>query len=193
MYSQDLPPSQVLAGFLLWCTIGTVQISMIVQSLEIFPTRSQGLSHREQKGISKGYISEARFCKDTLYEINPQLASHGLEAQWGSGIPEEMVLQPDNHDLILGFKVLDIRERMLDAPNPTHVYRRLVIEAIELIKRYDKVVICCSAGVSRSNGIAVGVLVKYFGISFEEACKLVRKKVPIADISACHLEKLKSL
>ncbi len=70
---------------------------------------------------------------------------------------------------------------------------RLVIEAIELIKRYDKVVICCPAGVSRSNSIAVGVLVKYFGISFEEACKLVNKKVPIADISACHLETKESI
>lgn len=104
-----------------------------------------------------------------------------------------MILQPDSHDMILGFKVLDIRERILDAPNPTHIYRRLVIEAIELIKQYGRVVICCSAGVSRSNSIAVVVLMKHFGFRFEKACDLVRRNVPIADISACHLEKLKSL
>ena len=128
-----------------------------------------------------------------MYEINDQLASHGLETQWGTGITEEMIVKPDSHDTIRGFKVLDIRERMLDAPNPTHVYRRLVIEAIEMIKRYGKVVVCCSAGVSRSNSIAIGVLVKHFGFSFKEACNLVNRNVPIADISTCHLEKLKSL
>lgn len=89
--------------------------------------------------------------------------------------------------------MFDIRDRMLDAPNPIYVYRRLVIEAIELIKQYGKVVICCSAGVSRSNSIAIGVLVKHFGFSFEQACDLVRRNVPIADISACHLDKLKGL
>jgi hypothetical protein len=69
------------------------------------------------------------------YEINPQLPTHGLEAQWGSGISQDSILKPDFLDMIMGFKVLDIRERMLDAPNPTHVYRRLVIEAIELLRR----------------------------------------------------------
>lgn len=95
--------------------------------------------------------------------------------------------------MIRGFKVLDIRDRMLDAPNPMHVYRRLVIEAIEVIKGHGKVVICCSAGVSRSNSIAVGVLARHFGFRFEEACNLVSEKVPIADISTCHLEKLRTL
>lgn len=128
-----------------------------------------------------------------MYKINDQLASHGLEAQWGSNVPEEMILQPDHHGMIRGFKVLDIRERMFDAPNPTHVYRRLVIEAIEMIKQYGKVVICCSAGVSRSNSIAVGVLMKHFGFKFEEACDLVHEKVPITDISQSHLEKLKTI
>jgi hypothetical protein len=69
------------------------------------------------------------------YEINPQLPTHGLEAQRGSGISQDSILKPDFLDMIMGFKVLDIRERMLDAPNPTHVYRRLVIEAIELLRR----------------------------------------------------------
>lgn len=128
-----------------------------------------------------------------LYEINDQLASHGLEAQWGTGITEEMIVKPDDRGMIRGFKVLDVRDRMLDAPNPTHVYRRLVIEAIEMIKRYGKVVVCCSAGVSRSNSIAIGVLVKHFGFNFEEACILITKKVPIADISEFHLEKPKNL
>lgn len=64
-----------------------------------------------------------------MYEINVHLASHGLESQWGSSIPDEMILKPDCYGMILGYKVFDIRDRMLDAPNPKHVYRRLVIEA----------------------------------------------------------------
>lgn len=70
------------------------------------------------------------YLDSTLYEINPQLATHGLEAQWGSGISQDTILKPDFLDMIVGFKVLRyVRERMLDAPKPyAHIYRRLVIE-----------------------------------------------------------------
>jgi hypothetical protein len=128
-----------------------------------------------------------------LYKINDQLASHGLEAQWSSGLTDEMILQPTAEGEIDGFPVLDVRSRMVDAPNGLYIYRRLVSEAIAMIKKHGKVVICCSAGVSRSNSIAIGVLIKHFGMSFEEACALVKNKVPIADPSPCHLEKIKML
>src|SRR3712207_8067886 len=46
---------------------------------------------------------------------------------------------------------------------------------------------------SRSNAIAIGVLIKYFKMSFEEAWKLVYSKVPIANIHEVHVRNLKKL
>lgn len=128
-----------------------------------------------------------------MYQINPRLATHGLEAQWGSGLADDMILQPDSDGMIEGFKVLDIRERMLDAKNPVSTYRKLTDECISLLEKHQKVVICCSAGVSRSNSIAIAVLVKYFGFGFEEACKLVRQSVPIANPLPVHLRQVMRL
>jgi predicted protein tyrosine phosphatase len=51
----------------------------------------------------------------------------------------------------------------------------------------------CAAGVSRSSCIAVGVLAKHFGFTFEAARELVYQKVPIADILPCHVKQLKKL
>jgi hypothetical protein len=128
-----------------------------------------------------------------LHIINSQLATHGLEGQWGSGLTDDLIQQPDAEGKINGFAVLDVRSRMVDAPNPTYVYRRLVVEGIEMIKQHGNVVVCCSAGMSRSNAIALGILKKHFSMSFEQAHSLVKKQVPIADISPCHLEQIKML
>jgi predicted protein tyrosine phosphatase len=53
--------------------------------------------------------------------------------------------------------------------------------------------ICCVAGISRSNAIALGILVKYFNMDFYEASELVKEKVPQANISPEHIEKLKKM
>jgi protein-tyrosine phosphatase len=123
--------------------------------------------------------------------INEQLATHGLEAQRGTGIADDMIQQPDEAGMIDGFKVFDIREMMLDAPSPISIYRRLANITIKTLRDHGKVVICCSAGVSRSNAIAILVLIKHFGMHFEDACSLVREKVPIADPLPCHISQIR--
>jgi hypothetical protein len=50
----------------------------------------------------------------------------------------------------------------------------------------EKVVICCRAGVSRSNAIALGVLV-HFKIGFSQALGLITSKIPICDILPPHI------
>jgi hypothetical protein len=61
------------------------------------------------------------------------------------------------------------------------------------MQKHGRVVICCVAGVSHSNAIALGVLVKYFGMDFYDAWKLIRKRVPRANINPSHISKLKKL
>ena len=57
----------------------------------------------------------------------------------------------------------------------------------------EKVVICSCAGVSRSNAIALGVLVRYFKMDFYRAMDLVISKVPICNILHFHITALKKL
>jgi hypothetical protein len=123
--------------------------------------------------------------------INEQLTTHGLEAQWGTGITDDMIQQPDEAGMIDRFKVFDIREMMLDARSPRYIYRKLANITIKMLRDHGKVVICCSAGVSRSNAITILVLIKYFGMHFEDACSLVKEKVPIADPLPCHISQIR--
>ena len=87
---------------------------------------------------------------------------------------------------------MDVRNQMLDAPNPLSTYSKLIDRAIGYL-RSDGLVICCSAGVSRSNAIAIGVLVVKYGMRFDDAMALVKKNVPIANPLPCHLRQLKRL
>jgi predicted protein tyrosine phosphatase len=57
--------------------------------------------------------------------------------------------------------------------------------------RYQTV-ICCGAGKSRSNAIALGVLVEN-GMDFYDALELVKARVPIRHIDPSHITALKRL
>lgn len=128
-----------------------------------------------------------------MFKINDLLATHSLESQWGSGITDNEIVQPDKDGKIDGFKVFDVRDRMLDARNPPEVYQRLTEEAIQIMKENGRVVICCSAGVSRSNAIAISVLIQHFGMTLPQAIALTRERVPIANPLSCHIEQIERL
>lgn len=93
--------------------------------------------------------------------------------------------------------VVDVRDlydgNSLGNNNTLQDYERKIDLAWEMMQKYGRVVICCVAGISRSNAIAIGVLVKYFKIPFDEAWKLVHLKVPISDIHEVHVTSLKEL
>jgi nucleoside-diphosphate-sugar epimerase len=74
------------------------------------------------------------------------------------------------------YKTVDVRDLVDKEGNPTELILEKIDEAIDLIKNKHKVVIFCDQGFSRSNAIAIGVLVKYFGYNFDDAVKLVVKK-----------------
>ena len=128
-----------------------------------------------------------------MYIIAPHLATHGLEWQFDNSLTEDDILHPDSHGFIQSYPVLDVRTRMQDAPNEPHIYPKLIGEAIALIQKHGKVVVCCSAGISRSNSIAVGVLMRWNQMSFEQAVKTVKDKVPIANMKECHLHCIEAL
>jgi protein-tyrosine phosphatase len=89
--------------------------------------------------------------------------------------------------------VSDVRDLDDDDSNSLEDYEKKIDLAWELIEKQGRVVICCVAGISRSNAIALGVLVKYFDMDFYDAWELVRQRVPRANINPSHISKLKKL
>lgn len=90
------------------------------------------------------------------------------------------------------FWIVDVRD-MLDESQPVEIYKQKIDYAISCLDRHKKIVICCGAGQSRSNAIAIGVLVKKYNMDFYDAYNLVTEKVPIAQIEPSHIKKLKKL
>lgn len=58
---------------------------------------------------------------------------------------------------------------MIDGENAISKYMLNIVRVTSYLEIGERVVICCRAGVSRSNAIAVGVLVCYFKMDFYEA------------------------
>ena len=62
---------------------------------------------------------------------------------------------------------------LVDGENPLFEYELNIIRVVSYLELGEKVVICCRAGVSRSNAIALGVLVHYFKIDVKQALELI--------------------
>ena len=59
----------------------------------------------------------------------------------------------------------DTRDLYDDGSSALQDYMKMIGKAYALMQQHDRVVICCVAGMSRSNAVALGVLVKYFKIT----------------------------
>jgi protein-tyrosine phosphatase len=107
------------------------------------------------------------------------------------------VLNEGNHQTneftAQSWPVVDVRDLYDDGSSKLEVYEKKIDLSWQVIQNYGRVVVCCVAGVNRSNAIALGVLVKYFEMDFDDAMALIRKKVPIANIDLLHIVQLKKL
>lgn len=74
------------------------------------------------------------------------------------------------------YKIIDVRDMVDKKGNPARLILRKIEVGIKLIKAKHKVIICCDYGLSRSNAIAVGILVKHLNYSFDEAVRITLKK-----------------
>lgn len=92
-----------------------------------------------------------------------------------------------------GWTVLDCR-CLEDGPgNPISLYESMIDGGCKMIDRDGKVLVGCVAGISRSNAIAAGILMKKFGYSYQDALSLVHEKVKIDLIERAHLNALRKL
>src|SRR5919197_1358500 len=108
-----------------------------------------------------------------MHRIIDSLATHGIgEPGFLKGYHE------CKQGLIDNFRIVDVRT-LIDGPNPLFEYKLNIMRVTSYLEVDEKVVICCRLGISRSNAVALGVLVHYFKINFNQALKLIRSKVPI--------------
>ena len=95
------------------------------------------------------------------------------------------------------FRIIDVRvlpnEDNNNNNNHLTEYILNILRVTSYLEIGEKVVICSCAGVSRSNAIALGVLVRYFKMDFYRAMDLVISKVPICNILHFHITALKKL
>lgn len=125
-----------------------------------------------------------------MYLILDNLATHGI------GEPR-IVKDYVNCEIgfIKDFRIIDVRT-LIDEHgnnNPLSEYLLNIVRVTSYLEISEKVVICSCAGVSRSNAIALGVLVRYFKMDFYRAMELVKSKVPVYNILHSHITALKKL
>jgi hypothetical protein len=121
--------------------------------------------------------------------LDDRLATHALEDLGWDSIEKRYLLMGK----IEGWTVLDCRV-LEDGPgNPLYLYSSLIDSGCMMIDRDGKVLVGCTAGISRSNAIAAGILMKKFKYGYYEALDLIHKKVKTDLIEQAHLNALKKL
>lgn len=96
--------------------------------------------------------------------IENKLATEGI-AQFDYAVLNEGYHQQQTEDHTSddsSWIVADVRDLYDDYSNSLDEYEKKIDIVWELLQKHHKVVICCVARISRSNAIALGVLVKYF-------------------------------
>ena len=122
-----------------------------------------------------------------MYQITDKIATHGIgQDSYPSTKAEEGYFEKTDYWLV------DVRD-ILDEIQPVEVYKNKIDYAVSCLEKHKKIVICCGHGESRSNAIAMGVLMKHYHMDFSAAYQLVKQRVPICEIEPCHLQALKQV
>jgi hypothetical protein len=124
-----------------------------------------------------------------MYKILENLATHGL------GEPGELKNYIDCQiGFIDDFRIIDVRILPeFTAPSSLSELKLNLIRVTSYLELGDKVAICCSRGMNRSNALALGVLVQHFKMDFFKAWDLIQTRVPICNIISANIVALTKL
>ncbi len=86
--------------------------------------------------------------------------------------------------------VVDVRDLVDKQGNNSSLIARRIEEAVSFLRANKKIIICCDYGISRSNAIAIGVIVKWLDVSFGEAISITQKTI---DTSGIKIEMLNTV
>ena len=124
-----------------------------------------------------------------MYKILDNLATHSIGE---SVYPLEKYVDAQI-GWIDGFRIIDVRMLNDYEGNSNWDYKLNIARVTSYLECNVPVVICCDTGQSRSNAIALGVLVQRFKMGFYDAWELIKKKVPICNIDPSHIAALKKM
>jgi protein-tyrosine phosphatase len=122
--------------------------------------------------------------------LDDKLATSGIEYNYDYLLKGNYQSNEKTED---SWKVVDVRRLRDSDSNSLEDYQKYIDLSYETIKEHGRVVICCSYGISRSNAIALGVLVKHYDMTFLDAQRLIKQKVEKSDIVQAHIDKLQKL
>jgi UDP-glucuronate decarboxylase len=86
--------------------------------------------------------------------------------------------------------IVDVRDLVDKSGNDVSYVGSKIDEALSYLNDQKKVIICCDYGLSRSNSVAIGVLVKRLGIPFSDAVSIAKK---VVDESGIKIEMLNTV
>jgi hypothetical protein len=123
-----------------------------------------------------------------MYKILENLATDGL------GQPSELSAYVKCEiGFIDDYRIIDVRVLPeFDTPS-SFEYKLNIMRVASYLELGEKVVVCCSHGMNRSNAIALGVLVQYFKMDFFKAWELIRLRVPVCTIISTNIVALTKL
>lgn len=84
----------------------------------------------------------------------------------GTGPALQAAQEPD-------INIIDVRDLVDKAGNRIDAVKQKINEGCDSLRAGRKTVVCCDYGISRSNAVAVGILILYETISFESAVRRV--------------------
>jgi predicted protein tyrosine phosphatase len=138
-----------------------------------------------------------------VYKILDNLATHGIAYNHDNNyyiiskdsVSEEEILTFSETTDEEGNKWLIIDARILSdyKVNDIQGYLALIDTCSLALNQNHSILVCCGAGISRSNAVALGVLVKHFKMDFYDAWELIKEKVPISNIDPLHIVALKRI
>lgn len=88
--------------------------------------------------------------------------------------------------------VRDLSDGGTEGCNEDLAYEKKIDKAISYLKKKKSILLCCAAGKSRSNAIALGILIKYYGMTYGKALEFVNDKAN-AKIRQPHLNAIKRI
>lgn len=128
-----------------------------------------------------------------MYQIIKNKLATAAIWQYQYNFLNEGLYQLRSFNPIRSWPVIDVRDLFDEDSNSLDDYNKKINLVWDAIQNYGRSVVCCVAGISRSNAIALGVLVRHFDMDFYDANELIKMKVPGSNISPGHIVKLKKM
>jgi nucleoside-diphosphate-sugar epimerase len=86
--------------------------------------------------------------------------------------------------------VLDVRDLVDKSGNDIQYVILKINDGVDLLRNGNRIIVCCDYGMSRSNSIAAGIIIKFYNLDFSSAVQILKDNV---DESGIKVEMLNTI